>query len=81
MRSCVARQAAASGDISDSEVEAIESFLGEGKVTRHLSVEALREDLPGRVAKVIELAPPSRRAQVLRDLCVIARADGRAGTG
>lgn len=65
----------ASGDVSDVEAEAIETFLGEGRVTRHLSVDALREDLPKRIEAVNESAPPSRRAQVLRDLCVIARAD------
>ena len=68
--------AGASGDVSESEAESIEDFLGEGKVTSHLSVEALREDLPRRIAAVVEIAPLSRRAQVLRDVCVVARADG-----
>ncbi len=66
----------ASDGISDQEVAAIEDFLGEGKVTRNLSVEALKQDLPRRVAAVLESAPPSRRAQLVHDLCVIARADG-----
>ncbi len=70
--------AAASGGVSEAEVEAIEEFLGEGKVTRHLSVEALREDLPRRIQAVVDEATKSRRAQVLRDLCVIAKADGPA---
>ncbi|NRA95412.1 MAG: M48 family metallopeptidase, partial [Planctomycetes bacterium] len=66
--------AGASGDVSEEEAESIESFLGEGKVTRHLSVEALREDLPRRVDAVVGSAPLARRAQVLRDICVVARA-------
>ena len=70
--------AAASGDVSDVEIEAIEAMLGEGKVTRHLSVPALRDDLPARIRAVNDLVPPARRAQVLRDLCVIALADGHA---
>ena len=65
-----------SDGISDQEVEAIEEFLGEGKVTHKLSVDALREDLPRRISAVNESVPPSRRAQVVHDLCVIARADG-----
>ena len=68
----------ASGDISDAEIEAIEAFLGEGKVTRHLSVDALRDDLPKRMAAVNASVSPSRRAQVVRDLCVIARADAHS---
>jgi Zn-dependent protease with chaperone function/tellurite resistance protein len=68
--------AGASGDVSEEEAEAIESFLGEGKVTRHLSVEALREDLSRRIDAVVGVAPLARRAQVLRDICLVARADG-----
>ena len=68
----------ATGEISDEEIEAIEGLLGEGKVSRRLSVEALREDLPKRIIAVNEVAPPSRRAQLLRDLCLIARADEHA---
>mgnify|MGYP003956818547 FL=1 len=34
-------------------------------------------DLPGRIERVRAGVPPLRRAQVLRDLCVIARADGQ----
>ena len=37
---------------------------------------SLRDDLPARIDAVREQAPPSRRTQVLRDMCVIARADG-----
>ncbi|MAG32927.1 MAG: hypothetical protein CL908_18780 [Deltaproteobacteria bacterium] len=68
--------AAASKDVSDREIEAIEGFLGEGKVTRTLDVDALRADLPRRMDAVVEATPPSKRAHVVRDLCVIARADG-----
>ncbi|MEM7199060.1 MAG: M48 family metallopeptidase [Planctomycetota bacterium] len=64
------------GPMSDAERDAIEEFLGEGKVTSRLSVDALRGDLPARVAKVVELVVPSRRAQVMRDMCVVAKADG-----
>ncbi|MDE0827869.1 MAG: TerB family tellurite resistance protein [Vicinamibacterales bacterium] len=33
-------------------------------------------DLPSRIGQVRATVPPLRRAQVLRDLCVIVRADG-----
>ena len=36
----------------------------------------MREDLGRRVERVKELVPPLRRAQVIRDLCVVANADG-----
>jgi hypothetical protein len=37
----------------------------------------IRADLPSRIDAVNRIVPPLRRAQVIRDLCVIARADGR----
>lgn len=70
--------AAASGDVSEEEIEALDGFLGEGTVTGKLSVDALRADLGSRVKAAIEEAPVMRRAQLIRDLCVIAIADGHA---
>jgi uncharacterized tellurite resistance protein B-like protein len=35
----------------------------------------VREHLAERIARTNELVPPMRRAQVIRDLCVVARAD------
>lgn len=69
--------AAASGDIEEREVEALEELLGLGVVSDELDIAALRDDLPSRVAEVVELASRSRRAQLLRDLGLIALADGR----
>ncbi|MGH1343880.1 MAG: M48 family metalloprotease [Nannocystales bacterium] len=70
--------AAASGDISEEEIDALDGFLGEGTVTGKLSVDALRDDLPSRVRAANAEAPVMRRAQLIRDLCVIAIADGHA---
>ena len=70
--------ASASGDVSEEEADALDELLGEGTVTDKLSVDALREDLPSRVADAKAEAPPMRRAQLLRDLCLIAIADGHA---
>lgn len=70
--------AAAHGEIDVAEVAALERFLGEGSISDKLSVEALAEDLPRRLEALKAEAPRARRAQVVRDLCVIALADGHA---
>lgn len=70
--------AAATNGVSEEEADAIDELLGEGTVTDKLSVDALREDLPSRVKDAIEEAPVMRRAQLVRDLCLIALADGHA---
>lgn len=67
----------ASGGIEDSEVEALEQFLGDGTVTKQLNVEALRNDLDSRVRDANERTSPGHRAQMLRDLTLIAKADGK----
>jgi tellurite resistance protein len=68
--------AAATGAVSRETLEALEQLLGVGSIPSALDPEAIRQDLPRRVALVKEVVPPLRRAQVIRDLCLIARADG-----
>ncbi len=58
-------------------IEELERLLGPGSVPVEVKPEVLRKDLPSRIEDVKKQVPPLRRAQVLRDLCVIARADGR----
>ena len=69
--------AAADGEIDDSEVRALEDFLGPGSLPSSLNPEALERDLDRRVEYVKKHVPPLRCAQVIRDLCVIALADGK----
>ena len=69
--------ASSSGAVVAEEIEALERLLGVGAIPSDLRPEVIRADLPRRIASVKELVPPLRRAQVVRDLCVIARADGR----
>jgi len=69
--------AASSGDISEQELKALERLLGPGSVPWKVDADAVRQDLPRRIEHVNEVVPPLRRAQVIRDLCVIARADGQ----
>ena len=68
--------AAASGEIADEEIAALEKFLGPGALPSRINVKAIEEDLPRRIEAVKSDVPPLRRAQVIRDLCVIALADG-----
>lgn len=69
--------AAANGDLSADEVAAMNRFFGEGRFSTATRVEALAADMPRRVADCVARVPAPRRAQVLRDLCVVATADGR----
>lgn len=64
--------------ISESEIEAFEKFFGEDSFTDKLDVEAIKGTLDARIADANEKVSHVRRIQVLRDLCVIARADGHA---
>ena len=68
--------AAASGGITDEEIAALEKLLGAGAVPSRISVKSIEEDLPRRIEAVKAEVPPLRRAQVIRDLCLIALADG-----
>lgn len=68
--------AAASGEIDPKERAALEKFFGAGSCAT-VNVEALRGDLPRRAREVREKVPLLKRQQVVRDLCLIARADGQ----
>lgn len=59
-------------------LEEMERLLGAGTVPVQPKREAITQDLPRRIARVNEIVPTLRRSQIIRDLCVIARADGYA---
>ena len=67
--------AASGGEVSKEALKALEGLLGPGSIPWDVNPQAIREDLPRRIARVKETVPPLRRAQVIRDLCVIVRAD------
>ena len=67
----------ANGEISDVEIEAFEKFFGKHKYKEDLNLKRLADELPERATKVKESASLTKRIQVLRDLCVIAQADGK----
>ena len=68
--------ASAHGGIDPAEREALGSLLGPGRIPREVDPERLRRVMADRLASVNEKVPASRRAQLLRDLVLIARADG-----
>lgn len=61
--------------ISRKERDALAGLLGEAAVPRRLSAERLRAVVPERVEAVCTHVRRSRRAQLIRDLIVIAQAD------
>ncbi len=67
----------ASDGISEAEIAVFEKFFGEGAFSDKLDVEAIKNDLSKRTEHVKEAVRETRRIQLLRDLCVVLRADGR----
>jgi hypothetical protein len=68
--------AAASGTVTEEALKALERLLGIGSLPSTLKPDVIRADLPSRIDTVNRIVPPLRRAQVIRDLCVIACARG-----
>ena len=68
--------AAASGDVTEPERDTLEELLGDGSLPREIDPVAVGNALAKRVAKVREIVPSLRRVQIIRDLCLVAGADG-----
>lgn len=66
----------ADGNISEQEIEIFERFFGDGAYVSTLNVEKLKADLSDRIAQAKEQASEPQRMQVLRDLCLVAQAEG-----
>ena len=67
--------ASADHQVVPQELEALGELLGHRNVPRTFNIEALRGVLPERIQAVREQCRGARRAQLVRDLCLIARAD------
>ena len=67
----------ADGNISEEEVAIFEKFFGKGAFSDSLNLDALQSDLDDRITQVREMASTPQAMQVLRDLCLVARAEGR----
>ncbi len=66
--------ASASGGIAEEEAALLTRFFGPGHLD-NVSLESLKADLPTRLTAFRAAVPMLRRQQVLRDLCVVAKAD------
>ena len=64
--------------ISEEEVALFEKFFGKGAFSDGLDLDALDRDLDERIETVNEQASLPQAMQVLRDLCLVARAEGGA---
>jgi len=67
----------ASQGISKQEVEVFEKFFGEHSFKETFDVQQIKDDLEERIEHARELSSHAQCTQVVRDLCVIARADDR----
>ena len=67
----------ADGHISDEEIRVFEGFFGSRSYTTDLDLNKLADDLNNRIASVREQASGPQAMQVMRDLCLIARASGQ----
>jgi tellurite resistance protein len=66
----------ADAEISPSEIEIFEGFFSTGSFSESLDIGSLVASLPERIEQVKEAASTTQAMQVLRDLCVVARAEG-----
>jgi hypothetical protein len=67
--------ASASSTTNVDALKELERLLGPGSLPAEIKPAVMRNDLERRIARVNEVVPVLRRAQIVRDLCVIARAD------
>lgn len=64
--------------ISEEEIALFEKFFGKGAFSTELDLDALDRDLEERIASVKEHSSTPQAMQVLRDLCLVARAEGES---
>jgi len=72
--------ATASGEVDQKALAVLGRLLGPGAAPRTVDPGPVREHLAERIARANEVVPPMRRAQVIRDLCVVARADNHTSS-
>lgn len=66
----------ASNGVSEAEIEVFERFFDKGDVNEKLNVNRIRDELPQRIERAKQQATQTQCMQVLRDVCVIAMAEG-----
>lgn len=66
----------AQGGISEEEMAVLKKFFGDSFRPEALNLEKIKAELPNRIQATREQASVTQRMQVLRDLCLVARAEG-----
>lgn len=66
----------ADGEISDEEIAVFEKFFGNRAFKEDLDLDKLEANLDDRILAVKALASTPQAMQVVRDLCLVARAGG-----
>ena len=69
----------AEGGIDASEIAVFEKFFGKGEFGKDLNIERILRTLPDRIENANQQASLTQRMQVMRDICVMSRADGKVG--
>ncbi|GJL83018.1 MAG: hypothetical protein DHS20C01_26520 [marine bacterium B5-7] len=69
--------ARANEEISSAEEAVFEEFFGKGAIGDNLNFDRIMRDLPERIRLARENLSESQRMQVLRDLCLMLKADTR----
>jgi len=64
--------------ISKSEIKLFEKFFGKGEFNKSLNIDRIIKTLPDRIKTANQQASSTQRMQVMRDICVMSRADGKA---
>ncbi|NKB78082.1 MAG: M48 family metalloprotease [Gammaproteobacteria bacterium] len=66
----------ADGEISEDEIAVFEKFFGKGEFNDRLNIDIIKGKLDGRIGKMNELASMTQKMQVMRDLCIVSKANG-----
>jgi len=64
--------------INAAEIEIFEKFFGKGEFNKSLNIERIIESLADRIEQANQQASDTQRMQVMRDMCVMSRASGKA---
>ena len=70
--------ATVSDGISQAEIEMFEKFFGEGSFTDTLDTDLIKDRLDQQIVSTVYETSRAQCSQVIRDLCLVARADGYA---
>ncbi|NKB64384.1 MAG: M48 family metalloprotease [Gammaproteobacteria bacterium] len=67
----------ADGEISEDEITVFEKFFGKGEFSDRLNIDVIKGKLPSRIEKMNELTSMTQKMQVMRDLCLVSKANGK----